>query len=324
MKRHVTTGPTCYRRGMADPDLNLLLALDVLLSECSVARAAKRLRLSPSATSRTLARLRDTTGDPLLVRAGRGLTPTPRALELHARLAPLIAEARAVLSPPDALDPGALRRSFTLRTTDGFIETFAPALLARVRAEAPGVTLRFIAKTDPDSAPLREGEVDLETGVVGPSLAPELRAQGLFRDRFIGVTRPGHALSEGPITAERYASADHVSMWRPGVARGPVDEALAPLGLSRTIVTMVSGFSAALALARRTDLVASVPARITAGLREDLREFALPFEAPQVTVSLLWHPRMDADAAHRWLRTLLRAVCAEPSAADAPPARSAD
>src|SRR6516164_9608427 len=138
---------------MSRPDLNLLVTLDVLLSEGSVARAARRLRLSPSAMSRALARLRRTTGDPLLVRAGRGLVPTPRALELRGRVGPLVQEAEAVLRPAAALDLARLVRTFTLRTSEGFVENFAPGLIARVARQAPGVRLRFMQKADKDSGP---------------------------------------------------------------------------------------------------------------------------------------------------------------------------
>src|SRR3982751_6841692 len=147
---------------MPRPDLNLLVTLDVLLAEGSVARAAERLRLSPSAMSRALARLRETTGDPLLVRAGRGLVPTPRAIELRERTRQLVEDAEAVLRPAGKLNLKRLTRSFTLRTREGFVENFGPALIARVSQEAPGVRLRFVHKPDKDSTPLREGTVDLE------------------------------------------------------------------------------------------------------------------------------------------------------------------
>src|SRR5215212_2754987 len=117
---------------MPAPDFNLLVTLDVLLAEGSVARAAHRLQLSPSAMSRALARLREATGDPLLVRAGRGLVPTPRAIELRERVGPLVREAEAVLRPAEALDLSRLVRTFTLRTSEGFVESFGPALIARV------------------------------------------------------------------------------------------------------------------------------------------------------------------------------------------------
>ena len=230
----------CYRRCMPRPDLNLLVTLDVLLAEGSVARAAQRLRLSPSAMSRALARLRETTGDPLLVRAGRGLVPTPRALELRQRVRQLVQDGEAVLRPAETLDLKQLVRTFTLRTSEGFVENFGADLLARVGNDAPGVRLRFVPKSNKDSASLRDGTVDLETGVVGKTTGPEVRAQALFRDRFIGVVRMGHPLSQGEITPSRYATGRHIRVSRRDLDKGPIDEALKPFGLEREIVTTVA------------------------------------------------------------------------------------
>jgi DNA-binding transcriptional LysR family regulator len=291
---------------MSIPDLNLLVTLDAVLSEGSVVGAAKRLRLSPSAMSRALARLRETTGDPLLVRAGRGLVPTPRAVELREQVSRLVQEAIIVLRPAEQLDVRRLSRTFTLRTREGFVENFGPALIARAAAEAPGVRLCFVQKTDKESSALRDGSVDLETGVIGRATSPEIRVQALYRDRFIGVVREGHALAKGKVTAARYAAATHVAVSRPGNLKGPIDDAL---GMERSVATVVSGFSAALALARGSDLVASVPERHTGNLRAGLHSFPLPFAAPEITVSMLWHPRLDADPAHRWLRALVREIC---------------
>jgi DNA-binding transcriptional LysR family regulator len=294
---------------MASPDLNLLVALDVLLAEGSVAAAARRLQLSPSAMSRTLARLREATGDPLLVRAGRGLVPTPRAIALRESLGGLVQEAQAVLRPAETLDPGKLNRTFTLRTGDGFVENFGAELVTRTREQAPGVRLRFLQKPDRDSASLRDGTVDLETGVIGDLSSPELRVQALFRDRFIGVVREGHELATGKVSATRYAAAGHVAVSRRGAEHGPVDEALKAAGLERNIVSAVGGFAAALALARGSDLVATVPERHTGKLRAAMHSFSLPVSPPEITVSMLWHPRLDADPAHRWLRACVRQVC---------------
>ncbi len=133
---------------MARPDLNLLFTLDVLLAEGSVARAARRLHLSPSAMSRALARLREATGDPLLVRAGRGLVASPRALELRDSVSRLVHEAEAALRPAHELELGQLERTFTIRASEGFVENFGARLLARVGAEAPGVRLHFMHKLD--------------------------------------------------------------------------------------------------------------------------------------------------------------------------------
>ena len=296
---------------MGRPDLNLLFTLDVLLAEGSVARAARRLQLSPSAMSRALARLREATGDPLLVRAGRGLVPSPRALALRDRVSRLVHDAEAALRPADRLNLGRLDRTFALRTSEGFVENFGARILARVSAEAPGVRLRFLPKLDKDSAPLREGTVDLETGVVGKATGPEVRAQALFRDRFVGVVRAGHRLSKGKVTAARYAAERHVRVSRRTTRRDPIDDALASLGLQRQVATIVGGYSAALALARASDLVATVPERHTGDLRAGMHSFALPMPTPQITVSLLWHPRMDGDPAHRWLRGCVRDACAD-------------
>ncbi|WP_448651006.1 LysR family transcriptional regulator [Pseudomonas fluorescens] len=291
------------------PDLNLLITLDVLLTEGSVARAAQRLRLSPSAMSRALARLRETTGDPLLVRAGRGLVPTPRAIELREQVSRLVQEAQAVLRPAQALEMGQVARTFALRASEEFVENFGPALLARIARAAPGVRLHFVNKTDNDSALLREGSVDLVIGVVDPGASPEVLTQALFRDRLVGVVRSGHPLSQGAVSAERFAEGRHVYVSRRGLNRGQVDEALQAQGLTRDVSTIVAGFATAIALARDTDLIASVPERYTASQREGLYSFALPVSIPTFTVAMLWHPRLDADLAHRWLRACLREVC---------------
>lgn len=294
---------------MARPDLNLLITLDVLLAEGSVVGAAKRLRLSPSAMSRALTRLRDTTGDPLLVRAGRGLVPTPRALALRERVSRLVQEAEAALRPDDTLDLSALVRTFTLRTSDGFVENFGAGLVARTRAEAPGVRLNFLQKPDKDSAPLRDGLVDLETGVVEGSLGPEVRTQALFRDRLIGVVREGHPVDRRAISPGWYTQAEHVVVSRSGVETEAVDLPFLPPNLGRRVGAVVGGFGAALALARACDLVATVPERHTETLRQGMISFSLPMPATEFTVSMLWHPRMDADPAHRWLRSCVREIC---------------
>ena len=313
---HLGTAPDaisaqqCYRAKMALPDLNLLITLDVLLAEGNVSRAANRLHLSPSAMSRSLTRLRDATGDPLLVRAGRGLVPTPRALKLRDQVGRIVQEATEVLRPEEQLNFKDLVRTFTLRSSEGFVENFGPELIARVAEKAPGVRLFFVQKPNKDSAPLREGLVDLETGIVERTTAPELRVQALFRDRSIGVVRAGHPLSQGAITPARYAAGQHISVSRQGLDKGPIDEALGELGLTRKIVTVVAGFSTALSLARASDMIASVPGRHTRNLRTGMFSFPLPVNAPEITISMLWHPRMDGDAAHRWIRGCLHAICA--------------
>jgi DNA-binding transcriptional LysR family regulator len=281
-----------------------------VLAEGSVARAAKRLQLSPSAMSRALARLREATGDPLLVRAGRGLVPTPRAVELRRQAGQLVQQVEAVLRPAEHLDLKQLTRTFTIRSREGFVENFGASLIARASREAPGVRLCFVQRTNKESTLLRDGTVDLEIGVVGPATSPEVRTQAMFRDRFVCVVRKGHPLSRSAITLASYSEGRHIGISRRGVAGGPVDETLKTFGFERNVVAIVGSFSTALALARAADLIATVPERQTANLRPGMYCFPLPFELPEITISLQWHPRLDADPAHRWLRGLVMETCA--------------
>ena len=296
---------------MTEPDLNLLIALDVLLAEASVAAAARRLGLSASAMSRTLSRLRTVTGDPLLVRAGRNMVLTPWAEAIRERSQNAVFEARAVLRPAVAEQhPATLDCTFTLRANDGFVEAFGPALIAVAAQSAPLVRLVFAPKPEKSVKPLREGRVDLEIGVPG-EMGPEIRVQALFRDRFVGVVRQGHPLSQlSVISVSDYVAWGHVVASRSGRAEGPVDQALAEQGVQRQVSAVVPAFPAALAVARASDLVALVPASFLlnqpAGL---LHCFELPVKTDTITVSQMWHPRSEVDPAHRWLRQLLLTVC---------------
>ena len=301
---------------MNNVDLNLLLALDALLAEGSVTSAARRLGLSSSAMSRTLARLRSATGDPLLVRAGRGLVPTPRAAELREQVHELTRDVRTVLSPQtNLLDVASLERTFTIRTNEGFIELFSAPLVAAITEAAPRVRLRFAPKPVKDALPLREGRIDLEIGVLG-AFAPEVRTQSIFRDKFVGAVRVGHPLLTGPVTPERYAACKHVVESRKETFTGPVDGALEELGLRREIVAVVPGHPDAMRVARQSDLVALVPrsclgSALTSAdpLTQGLASFELPVRTPEIVISAMWHPRLDADPAHRWLRDTVMAVC---------------
>lgn len=289
-------------------DFNLLAALDALLAEGSVTGAARRLGLSQSAMSRTLARLRAATGDPLLVQAGRGMVPTPRAEVLRDQARLLARGVATVLSPqPADLDLATLSRSFAIRANDGFVEAVAPRLIAAA-GEAPGVVLRFVPKPDKDIRPLREGRIDLEIGVAG-DLGPELRIQTLYRDGWVGVARADHPLLQGPVTRKAFAACRQVSVARRERGGGPLDQALTALDAGRTIAASVPGFPAAVAIARQTGLVTLLPRAMATALPEGMASFALPVETPEFTVSQIWHPRFDADPAHRWLRAIVLSTC---------------
>lgn len=296
---------------MADPDMNLLPALDVLLREGSVAAAARVLGLSDSAMSRTLQRLRDATGDALLVRAGRRMVPTPHALALRDRVHAAAEQARAVLRPASgSLDLRSLDHVFTIRANDGFVETFTSRLVAVLSEAAPGVRLRFAPKPDKGVQALRDGTIDLEVGVLGQA-GPELKVQALFQDRFVGVVREGHGLATGTVTPGRYAACGHVVASRRGRAHGPVDHALAALGLERRVVVTVPSFPAVMAVAASSDLAGLVTESFLRARRGGMpvHGFPLPVATAPITVSQMWHPRLDAEPAHRWLRETVLSIC---------------
>ena len=303
---------------MTDPDLNLLIALDALIAEVNVTRAARRLGLSPSAMSRTLTRLRATTGDPLLVRAGRQMVLTPYAEAIRESTQHTVSAALAILRPSVVPpDLSRLERTFTIRTNEGFVEAFGAALIAAAAAKAPLVRLCFAAKEEKSAKHLREGLVDLEIGVLG-EMGPEIRLQALFRDRFVGAVRKGHPLldQKDSITAAKYASFDHVITSRHGLASGPIDKALTELGFERRIAAAVPSFPAAMAVMMASDLVALVPASFLINRISNHEHdtaafctFELPVKTPEITISQMWHPRLDADPVHRWLRQHVLEVC---------------
>lgn len=298
---------------MSEPDLNLLFALDALLTEKNVTRAAKALQLSASAMSRTLSRLRAETGDPLLVRAGRDMVLTPYAEEIRERTRNLVRDARAVLRPPpEAPDFSTLRRTFAIRANEGFIEAFGALLIAEVTALAPFVRLHFVSKPEKSAAALREGSADLEVGVL-EEMGPEVRVRALFRDRFVGVVRKGHPLdAEQDVTLERYAAFGHVATPYGRQITGALDAAMASAGLERTIVATVPSFTSALAVVRASDLIALLPASFM-DTQPDASvadySFELPVATEGFTVSQMWHPRLEVDPVHRWLRELVLGVC---------------
>lgn len=291
---------------MADLDLNLLPALDALLTERSVSGAARRLGLSISATSRTLARLRAATGDPILVPAGRRMVRTPHAEAIADRVRDLTVAVAAVLAPAPPLDIAGLRRDFTIRANEAFVLLHAARLAAAVGAVAPGVRLRFAPKPDKEIRSLREGTVDLEIGVISGDGA-ELRGQTLFHDSFVGIARIGHPiLAATPVTVEVYSAWSHVVASRRGRFSGPVDDALAACGVSRKVNVVVPDFPAVIAVAAASDLLGLVPRSFrAAGSGGGTATFELPVTTPEVVVSQIWHPRMDADPGHRWLRGLI-------------------
>ncbi|MFE2374890.1 LysR family transcriptional regulator [Streptomyces sp. NPDC059398] len=295
-------------------DANLALALDALLAEHSVTRAAARLHTSPAAMSRTLARLRRILQDPLLVRAGQTMVPTPRAQALRDEAAAVVGSLRALLSPGAAVDPAGLRSTFTVQAADLIGAALAPGLLRLAKEEAPGVSFRFRAEELEAGTALRDGRVDLEIGSID-HVDPETRVEELAGLRMMAAVRPGHPLTEGPLTPARLAAADHVAVSRRGRFTGPLDTALAEQNLHRRVSVTLPGHLDAMALAIRSDIVCLVPAAPPGAAPSPLTDHAtalglrlldIPLALPPLTVGMAWHPRHGADGAHHWLRKAVR------------------
>jgi DNA-binding transcriptional LysR family regulator len=300
-------------------DLNLLVALDALLEENSVAAAADRLHLSPPAMSRTLARIRRATGDDILVRTGRTMTPTPRALELREEVRELVRRATTALTPVRTLDLTTLDRVFTVRAHDALTGALAPALTRAVATEAPHARISFPAELPYDTTDLARGHTDLEITAADPG-RPEIAAETIGVDRMVAAFRADHPLAQGKLTPERFASAEHVTISRRGRLRGVIDEQLDDLGLHRRVLAALPTTSAALDLVAGSDLVVVVAERVCqeAWRQRGLRVRPMPLTLPPVPVILAWHHRHDTDPAHAWLRDrtrdALHAILTEPTA----------
>ncbi|MEU4617194.1 LysR family transcriptional regulator [Streptomyces umbrinus] len=291
-------------------DLNLIEALDALLAENSVTKAAARLHTSAPAMSRALARLRRAFDDPLLVRAGRDLVPTPRALELRGEVHAVATRARALFAPSSTADPRTAVRTFDLQVDDMLSTTFIPSLIDDLRVQAPGISLRLRPENLEDAPALREGLVDLEIGIVRPGDS-EIRSETLLMETLIGVVRPDHPLARmKTVTPRRFAATDHIVVSRRGRAHGPIDERLAELGLSRRVVAVVPGVATALFLARETDVVSVAPAGLGRPMLNTLglRAFPIPLVLPPLTVGMAWHPRNHHDRTHQLLRERIRHI----------------
>ncbi|MFI2284755.1 LysR family transcriptional regulator [Nocardia beijingensis] len=299
-------------------DLNLLRVFDALLQEGSVTAASERLHLSIPATSRALGRLRRAMNDPILVRAGRGMAPTPFALRTAPRVRSLLDEASALISADREVTIGELKRTFTIRINDGVAATLATAAVEATAAAAPGVVLRFVTEGTESAEALRDGSVDLDIGV-GDVAAPDIRTAVLYRERMVGIVRADSPLGmRRRPTLRQLCRHPHVSASRRGRARGPLDDALDAVGLQRHVAAVVPSFAVAALLVATSRYVGLVPQRLAEQYAPTLgiRWFPLAADLPEVEVRLLWHARLDADPAQRWLRDTIRAALRESRADD--------
>ena len=287
---------------MESADANLLLALDALFQTGSVTGAARRMNVSPPAMSHTLSRLRQALGDPLFVRAGNRLVPTPRALAMGERVSRAAAEIRALLQPDLPLDVATLKRTFIIRASDAMIVTVGHALDVLVRQEAPGVALHLVGVLLAEAR-----DVDLDVGVQY-GLAPDLRIQTLGHEEMVPVVRREHPLAR----RRRVAPAHLAALENIAVAsqRAKLEELTKPRRgrRSRPPSRIVPSFLAAAALVRASDAYTVIPSRLAALVVDGfgLCRLAVTGPATKVAIAQAWSPRFDNDAGHIWLRGCVR------------------
>lgn len=310
-----TEGSPCRAMPMRDLDLNLLVALDVLLQERHVTRAAERLGMSQSSMSTSLARLRETFGDEILMRAPGGLVPTPRAEALQPLVRRAVDSATDVFARPPDFAPASARHEFRLIVIDYIDLLLVPALLARVRAEAPGVRVRILQPNPHHfGEAMAAGELDLALSYF-PHAPEYLKARRLFDDRFAALCRVGHPALGRDLDAAAFCALPHVTIEPEAsqIYNVLIDAALEPLGLGRNVRVVKPSFLALPWLIERTDLIACIPARLAQRMRAmaAVTTLAMPMELPVFEVQMLWHPRTDRSGPHAWLRSLVLDVARE-------------
>lgn len=291
-------------------DLNLLVALEALLRKRSVTLAAAELGLSQPAVSRALGRLRDLFGDPLLVRSGHGMLPTPRALLLVDPLHAALDAVRRSLDPPADFEPASARRAFVLGAIDTTQAVVLPRLLELLREQAPGVDVSTapLRSTDETFSQLRSGERDL---AIGRFEAPPdaIRHELLYRDRIVCLARRDHPRVRGKLSLKRYLAEAHLAPESVSPLERPftIESLLAKLGLERRVACIVENLAMAPFVVARTDLLCTAPGATIRPFAKGLglRMLEPPFATPEFDLRLAWHERNENEAGHRWLRTAL-------------------
>jgi len=289
-------------------DLNLLKALDALLDERSVTRAAERLGFTQPAVSGMLTRLRDSFDDPLFVRTQRGIVPTLRAVELAGPLKQILGDIEALLQPV-AFDPATAEFTVTIAATDYALQAVIVPFLAKLRRRAPGIRVA-IRPVEDDRVQMQFERGDLDVALMTPETAlPGLHACRLFDETYVCVLRAGHPDAGGPLTLERFCALDHALVSYSGERfRGVTDDVLAKLGRERRVVLTVTSFLVLTEMLRTTDLIAVAPRRLVTGA-EGLALLEPPADIPGFTKIAAWHERTHRDAGHRWVRALLFETC---------------
>lgn len=293
-------------------DLNLLLALEALLAELNVTRAAKRLNLSQPALSAQLARLRDIFGDQLLIPTSRGVSPTAMALEIQTPLRHSLDQMRALIGRAQAFDPASAKMTFGICASDYVQVAILFPFLLDIHAMAPGlqIMLRQIHNRQNVRAELERGEVDVAFLQPENIEGTDLRSIDVLRERYIGIVRK-HTPDGDAMTLDRFVAARHVIVSPQGDGfRGPTDDALAAMGLARQVTFAVSSFALLIEAVAGSDLIALVPARLAARYADRIDSFEPPLPVAGFRIAMVWHDRTHSHPARAWLRAKLAEACA--------------
>lgn len=299
-------------KDMKSLDLNLLKALEVLLDERNVTRAAAKLGVTQPAMSGMLTRLRETFDDPLFVRARHGMIPTPRAEALMLPVQQVICEISELIQPA-AFDPASAQLTYTIAATDYAFRAVAVPFIARLKQQAPQIRVSLVAIRDSAlQQQLERGDIDLALNSPENS-PPEMHARPLYEERYVCVVRKTHpVVQQWPITAEQFCAMDHaLGSYTGGGFYGVTDEALKPFGLQRRVTLSVQSFAVLPDILQASDMIAVLPARLVSGI-PGLAVLEPPIPIPGFTNSAIWHERTHRDSAHRWLRDLLFQICLRP------------
>jgi DNA-binding transcriptional LysR family regulator len=301
--------------GLAGVDLNLVLALDALLAERHVTRAAARLGITQSAASHALARLRDVFDDPLLVRGPRGtMMPTPRATALAPAVHRVLVDLSAIVRGDAAFDPRTARRRFRIGTSDYDELVMLPRLVQRLQRVAPSIDLWLHTLGDHGDEALAAGTVDVVIGLPrGAARSAGSYEKVLFDETFTCIVRAKHPLARSKLTLPRYCAASHLLVAPRGTPGSLVDSALAAVGRTRRIALAVPHFLVVPYLVAGSDLVATLATRVATTFADalDLVTMPPPLALPKIQIAVAWHERDHEDPPHRWLREQLFAVAAE-------------
>jgi len=289
-------------------DLNLLVVFAVFAEERNVSRAAERLLLSQPAVSRALQRLRDMFHDDLFVRTAQGYELTPQGQRVLQELEVMLPTLDRLLSG-SSFDPAIEQASFRLAVTDNAAAVLVPVLCREILPSAKKVRFDFVAWHKGSFDEVTRGSVDLAFSASSVEAPPPLQSQTIYEEEFVCVVDAKSPFRKA-LTLTQYMKAEHISISILGGIQVAPDKPLAARGYKRQVAIHVPYFEAAIRSARGTNLIATVPRKFVAGMGHNstIKILKPPPEIAGFRYVMTWHPRLNTDAAHSWLRATIRQI----------------